>query len=215
MKILVATRSPHKLAEIRRIMAGVSEVELLDLETVGIHYTADEEDIEAFETFEENARAKARHFHRLSGLPTIADDSGLEVDALEGAPGVRSKRFAPDAGLPESGEERDRANNEHLLRLLGDLELALRTAHYTCVAVLDDGSEDVRSFRGKAPGLIMGMQRGSGGFGYDPLFFDQTHGRTFAELTPEEKNARSHRGKAFRALADHLSYTSDKSGSGT
>ncbi|MDX1567488.1 MAG: non-canonical purine NTP pyrophosphatase, partial [Longimicrobiales bacterium] len=146
---------------------------------------------------------KARYFHDRSGLPTVADDSGLAVDALGGRPGVRSKRFAPDQGL--DGEERDRANNRHLIRLLEDVPPEDRTARYVCVAALvEKAGAEPRYFRGEAPGLIVDEPRGTGGFGYDPHFFDPELQKTFAEIPPEEKNARSHRGRAFRALAAHL-----------
>ena len=207
MDLLVATRSPHKIAEIRRILGSVADVRVLDLRSVGIEPDPAEDDLEPYDTFEENALSKARYFRERSGLPTVADDSGLAVDALDGAPGVRSKRFAPDRGL--EGEERDWANNDHLLELLGDRPLDERTARYVCVAAyVHDGGEDL--FRGEAPGLILGLPKGRGGFGYDPLFFDRELGQTFAQISAAEKNARSHRGKAFRALADHL----EASGSG-
>jgi XTP/dITP diphosphohydrolase len=209
IELLLATRSAHKLEEIRRILAPVPNLRLLDLDAAGIPYDPGEEEIEIFETFEENARAKAAYFAERSGLPTVADDSGLEVDALGGAPGVHSKRFAPRQAADETSAERDRANNEHLLRLLGALEIARRTARYVCVAALHPPDGKVLLFRGEAPGLILGNGRGKGGFGYDPLFFDQTLGLTFAQISPRQKNERSHRGKAFRALANHLSYEVD------
>lgn len=203
MTLLLATRSPHKAREIRRILADdVPDLKLVDLEDVGIPYDPSEEEIEAFESFRENAAAKARHFRRLSGLATVADDSGLAVDALNGAPGVHSKRFAPDRGL--KGEARDRANNRHLLDHLEGVAPEERTARYVCVAVLDRGEGDPVSFRGEAPGRILDEPRGDQGFGYDPLFFDDELGRTFAQISREEKNARSHRGKAFRALGEYL-----------
>lgn len=201
-ELLVATRSGHKMVEIRRILADHTDVRVLDLEAAGIPWSEEEEGLEPYDTFEANARSKAAYFREKSGRPTVADDSGLEVDALDGAPGVRSKRFAPDGDL--EGEARDRANNEHLLRLLGDAPLATRTARYVCVAVLDRGEAGTEVFRGEAPGLILGRPRGRGGFGYDPLFYDPAVGKTFAELSREEKNERSHRGKAFRALARYL-----------
>lgn len=199
MKLLLATRSEHKAGEIRRILSGVPDLDLLTLDQAGVPQSAEEESIEAFETFEENALAKARHFHAVTGLATLADDSGIEVDALDGAPGVRSKRFAPERGL--EGQERDDENNRHLLELLDGVAEELRTARYVCVAMLVGPKGQVRTFRGEAPGLLLRAPRGVGGFGYDPLFFDPELGRTFAEITAEEKNARSHRGKAFRALA--------------
>lgn len=207
MKLLLATRSAHKVTEIRHIfrrLPGCRDVELLDLDAAGVTPSADEEELEPYETFRENAASKARYFRAMTGLPTVADDSGLEVDALGRRPGVRSKRFSPEAGRL-TGEELDRANNRHLLELLGDLPLPERTARYVCVAVLDAGEgEESRAFRGEAPGLILGRPRGRGGFGYDPLFYDPALGRTFAEIDREEKNERSHRGEAFRKVAGHL-----------
>ncbi len=204
MRVLVATRSGHKLREIRTILREVPELELLSPEELGIPPSPEEEGIEAFSTFEENARAKARWFHiRSGGFPTLADDSGLEVDALEGSPGVHSKRFAPEQA-ELTGQELDEANNLHLLHLLGDLPLAERTGRYVCVAVLHRGPGEEVVVRGEAEGLLLGRPQGWEGFGYDPLFLDPRLGLTFAEITPSEKDARSHRGKAFRELATHL-----------
>ncbi len=209
MDLLVATRSGHKLREIRSILAGVSGLRVLDLNDADIPEAPEEEGIEAFDTFEANAAAKAHHFARISGLVTVSDDSGLVVDALGGRPGVHSKRFA-ESSNPSSlvGEDRDRANTEHLLSLLGDLPLGERTARYVCVAVLVEPSSDQdwreASFRGEAEGLILGRPRGWGGFGYDPVFYDSALGKTFAEIREREKSARSHRGKAFRALGEYL-----------
>jgi XTP/dITP diphosphohydrolase len=177
----------------------------MDLNDVGVQPSPAEDGIEIFDSFEENAIAKARYFFRVTGLPTVADDSGLVVDALGGAPGVHSKRFAP---IPAevTGEERDQENLEHLLRELGDVALAERTARYVCVAaLLETEGGEATVFRGVSEGLILGARRGRGGFGYDPVFFDPPSGKTFAELTPDEKNAVSHRGRAFRSLATHLS----------
>lgn len=245
LRLLVATRSAHKLKEIRKILAPATGVEVVGLREIGIPWSEEEEGLEPHDTFRENAASKARYFHRLSGLPTVADDSGLAVDALEGRPGVRSKRFAPDEGL--DGEARDRANNRHLVELLEGVPREERTARYLCVAALvTDGArsdaprspgsagattgstrgsgggrhdpdratsddpnrpeptEEIVFFRGEAPGLIVDEARGSGGFGYDPHFFDPELGKTFAQISAQEKNARSHRGKAFRALAEFL-----------
>ena len=207
MKLVVATRSGHKMAEIRRILGDVPGLRLLDLEAAGVPPDPGAEaGLEPYDTFRENAASKARYFQARTGLPTVADDSGLVVDALNGAPGVHSKRFAPppEEGPAPEGEARDRRNNEHLLERLGDRPLPERTGRYVCVAVLDLGGGETRAFRGEAEGLILGRPKGRGGFGYDPLFFDPDLGRTFAEISGEEKNARSHRGKAFRALAEHL-----------
>ena len=207
MKVLLATRSGHKLQEIRAILRSERRLELVDLNAEGVPVSKDEDLIEEFDTFEKNAIAKATYFHRRTHLPTLADDSGIVVDALDGAPGVRSKRFAP-AAEGATGEERDRQNLECLLRELSDLDLPERTARYVCVVALVAGQgRKPRLFRGTAEGLILGHGRGKGGFGYDPVFYDQRLGRTFAELTPDEKNAISHRGVAFRDLARHLSQT--------
>ena len=202
MRILLATRSRHKAGESRRILAGVGDLELVTLDEAGIPERPEEDAIEAFETFEENALAKARFFQERTGLATLADDSGIAVDALGGAPGVRSKRFAPDRGL--SGQARDDENNRYLLERLAEVPQEDRTARYVCVAVLVEPERPARVFRGEAPGIIVPEARGEGGFGYDPFFFDPELGRTFAEISPEEKNARSHRGKAFSALAQAL-----------
>jgi XTP/dITP diphosphohydrolase len=202
MKLVVATRSAHKMAEIRQILAGVPGLELLDLDQAGVAPSPAEDAIEPHETFEENARSKAEYFHRLTGLPTVADDSGLEVDVLGGEPGVRSKRFAPDEGL--EGEARDLANNRHLLRLLHDVPLPKRTARYVCVACYVAEGEEPRVFRGEAAGLVIDEPRGSGGFGYDPHVLDPQLGCTYAEMPPQEKNRRSHRGVAFRRLSEAL-----------
>jgi XTP/dITP diphosphohydrolase len=175
---------------------------VLDLEEAGVAYEAAEEELEPYETFEENARSKAQYFRAKAGLPTVADDSGLEVDALGGAPGVRSKRFAPGEGT--RGKARDEANNRHLLALLEGRPEGERSARYVCVAVLVAGEGDPVVCRGEAEGRILEAPRGDGGFGYDPLFFDPELGRGFAEITRDEKNARSHRGAAFRALAMRL-----------
>lgn len=203
MDLLLATRSTKKIGEIRKILDVVPDLRVLELTDAGVPYDEAEEDLEPYRTFEENAASKASYFQGITGLPTVADDSGIEVDLLGGAPGVRSKRFAPDQGF--EGLALDQANNTHLLASLGDAPLAERTARYVCVAALNRGDpRDVTVVRGEAPGLILNAPQGSGGFGYDPLFFDEELGRTFAEIAPEEKNARSHRGKAFRALAARL-----------
>jgi XTP/dITP diphosphohydrolase len=203
MQLVLATRSTHKIREIRGILEVVPDLRVLDLTDAGVRYDAAEEDLEPYDTFEENAASKASYFQRITGLLTVADDSGIEIDLLDGAPGVRSKRFAPDQDLADLA--RDQANNEHLLTLLGDAPLAQRTGRYVCVAVLDRGDpDDVTVVRGEARGLILSAPHGSGGFGYDPLFLDEELAKTFAEIAPEEKNARSHRGKAFRALAARL-----------
>lgn len=202
MRLVVATRSQHKMREIREILADISDLEILDLDDAGVAYSPEEEGLEPFETFEENASSKAGYFRRITGSPTVADDSGLEVDALNGAPGVRTKRFAPGDDL--EGEARDRANNAHLLASMKGKPPEARGARYVCVAALAWGPEEIDTYRGEAPGIVLEEPRGFAGFGYDPIILDEASGRSFAELSPDEKNARSHRGRAFRAMAEAL-----------
>jgi XTP/dITP diphosphohydrolase len=202
MKLLLATRSAHKVAEIREILAGVPGLELLDLDQAGVVEGEAEVALEPHLSFEDNAISKARYFHSLTGLATVADDSGLEVDALGGAPGVLSKRFAPAVGT--LGRERDLANNRYLISRLRGVPEHRRGARYVCVAALVEAGRPAALFRGEAPGRIVDEPRGSGGFGYDPHVVDPASGRTYAELAPEAKNARSHRGRAFSALASAL-----------
>ena len=205
MTLLLATRSRHKALEVERILAEAGETgyRLVTLDDVSIPWSEAEESLEPYETFEENAASKARYFARRSGLPTVADDSGLEVLALEGRPGVRTKRFAPMERYP--GVTMDEANNRHLLECLRGVPTAKRGARYVCVACfIDPATGDESCFRGEAPGRILVEARGSGGFGYDPIFFDVRTGRSYAQLSPGEKDERSHRGQAFRALAAFL-----------
>lgn len=202
MRILVATRSQHKLQEIRQLLAE-DGVQLLDLDEAGIPSSPEEDGIEAFDTFEANALAKARYFAQRSGLPTLADDSGLCVDALDGGPGVWSKRFSGRSDL--NGSELDESNNDTLLERLDGVPEDRRGAHYTCVMalVLPDGREIVR--RGTVDGIILEERRGTGGFGYDPLFFVPEIGCAFGETTKETKNRLSHRAEAIRAIAPQIS----------
>ena len=199
MELLLATRSAHKVQEIRTILSGIPRLTVLDLDDIGLEWRDEEEALEPFDTFEENARSKAEYFHARTGLPTVADDSGLEVDALGGAPGVRSKRFAPVEGL--TGHKLDQANNNYLVERLGALELEKRTGQYVCVAALLGFASQMIVTRGEARGLILTEPHGDAGFGYDPYFFEPDLDMTFAELHPNQKNELSHRGKAFRALA--------------
>ncbi|MDT8369395.1 MAG: non-canonical purine NTP pyrophosphatase [Longimicrobiales bacterium] len=205
-RVVVGTRSEHKLAEIREILREAG----LDLDVVGpgdlgIPPAAEEDELEPWESFEENALSKARHFHRLTGLPTLSDDSGLVVDALGGAPGVHSKRYSPAARSGEvTGTTLDQANNEHLLHALRGVPEERRRARYLCVVawIAPGGREDV--VRGEVEGRIAEVPSGSFGFGYDPLFFVPTLGCTFGEARPDQKHARSHRGRAFRAIVPYL-----------
>jgi XTP/dITP diphosphohydrolase len=201
VKLLIATRSTGKQPEIRRVLepAGLTVVFPDDL---GLWPAPAEDTLELADSFEANASHKADYFARLSGLPTVADDSGLEVFALGGAPGVRSKRFAGVTGPPDAV---DRANNAELLRRLLGAPEQRRRARYRCVLVLLRGSSSVPEvFEGVCGGRILEAPRGEGGFGYDPLFFSDELGRTFAEAAPAEKDAVSHRGRALRALAAAL-----------
>ena len=197
MKLLVATRSPGKQREVRRLLEG-SGLELLFPEEAGVPPRPEEELLELGESFAANARAKAEYFARQTGLPTVADDSGLEVLALGGEPGVRSKRWA---GADGTEAQIDAANNAMLLhRLLGAPERK-RRARYRCVLVLYRTPRSFpETFEGSCNGAILTEPRGSGGFGYDPLFLSDDLGKTFGEATPEEKDAVSHRGRAFAAL---------------
>lgn len=203
MRVLVATRSAPKLSEIRRLLGSLRGVELLAPGDVGLNPAPEEEDIEVYETFEENAMAKARWFHERTGLPTVADDSGLEVDALSGDPGVRSRRFAPP-GFRRPDETEDAANLRFLMDRLAGVEEKGRGARFVCAAALVGLTPDPWVVRGEVEGTILSEQRGRGGFGYDPGFLDPSLGRTFAELTAREKEGRSHRGVAFRKVRARL-----------
>lgn len=195
---LLATRSPGKLRELEPRFAQAG-IRVVTLDRAGIEETAEEDAVEAFATFEENALAKARHFHERTGLATFADDSGLEVHALGGKPGVFSKRWSGRGDL--TGRALDEANNAELLRALREVED--RRARYVCVAVLVSSAVELMR-RGEVNGEILREPRGDGGFGYDPLFFSTELGRTFGEASLIEKERVSHRGRAFRALLDAM-----------
>jgi XTP/dITP diphosphohydrolase len=198
-RLLIATHSAHKLAELRELLR-LEHGELVGLDEVGI---ADEPD-ETGETFETNARIKARFGARRTGLPTLADDSGLEVDALDGGPGVRTRRYAgPNAT--------DTDNNAKLLAALGGLPADRRGARYVCVLALAlpragasaTDAVPIRIVRGTTRGRIATRPRGAGGFGYDPIFEPEGEppgGRTFGQWSADEKNAVSHRGRAARRM---------------
>jgi len=194
--LLVATRNAHKLSEIRDLMADFG-YECVSLADEGIEPSDQEDDIEVYESFEENALAKAQYFQRLTGLPVLADDSGLCVDALKGQPGVRSRRFAP--GPERAGETQDRANNAYLLERLDGVAEADRNAHYRCSIAWVDG-ERTLVVNGRVDGRIERGERGSNGFGYDPLFLVPEYRQTFGELPAEVKRERSHRAAAIRSL---------------
>lgn len=191
---LLATRSLGKLYELRPMFSAAG-LAVVDLDGAGIPESPAEEHLEEFESFEENALAKAKYFRAKSGLVTIADDSGLEVQALGGAPGVRTKRWSGRADL--EGRALDVANNDFLLRKLENA--TDRRARYVCVAAIIDGSGH-RTFRGETDGEIMEQPRGEGGFGYDPLFLSSDLGVTFGEAERAVKERDSHRGRAFAQL---------------
>ena len=196
MKLLVATSNRGKLAEIRALTKASG------LEVVGLGDLADTlgrvEIVEDAETFAGNARKKAQTLHRLTGLPTLADDSGLVVEALGGEPGVRSARFS-GAGATAA------TNNARLVERLRALDVEDPAAAFVChaVVVAPDGRV-VAEAEGRVEGIIRWPARGEGGFGYDPLFHHPPSGCRLSELDPAAKNAISHRGRALRALAAKL-----------
>lgn len=191
-KLLLATRNLHKLKEVREILADT------DFEVISIADVADIPDIvEDGDTFEANADKKARTLAKLTGRTAIADDSGIEVDYLGGAPGIYSARFA---GVEGSGA--DAANNALLIEKLRGVPMSERTARYRCVLAIVTPDGEARYSSGSVEGRIADQPAGSGGFGYDPHFLVEGDpaGRRMAQLSPDEKNAISHRGKALRAL---------------
>ena len=190
-QLVLASSNEGKIREIRAILAPLG-IEVIPQS----HYGVPEAE-EPHDTFIENALAKARHAAAATGLPALADDSGICVDALGGAPGVYSARWA---GEPKSDER----NNDRLLQLLASHES--RKAHYYCVIVLLRHPDDPQPLiaEGEWRGEVLREQRGSGGFGYDPLFLDPAVGQTGAELPMEHKNRISHRGKALSALVEKL-----------
>ncbi len=198
--LLVATRNSHKLRELRELL-DLPSVRWISLEDAGIPEDPMEADLEAYDTFAENARAKAIYFQRTTGLVTIADDSGLCVDALDGGPGVRTKRFAPEDMAERYG--RGEANNLYLLQRLRGLPEEERGARYRCAIAYDDGKESF-VVEGGVEGRIATEPRGDGGFGYDPLFIVPEHEKTFGQLSPEVKADLSHRARAVQALAERL-----------
>lgn len=201
MKILAATRNVGKQEEIRRVLTSIG-LEIVFPDDIWLRESSEGDTLEAADSFEANARRKAEYFARLSSLPTIADDSGLEVMALGGAPGVRSKRWA---GVSGNSAEVDAANNAELLRRLAGMPDAKRLARYRCVLVYLQSAHSIPIIsHGDCSGRILEKPRGTGGFGYDPLFFSDELGKTFGEATPQEKDGVSHRGRALRALAKAL-----------
>jgi XTP/dITP diphosphohydrolase len=191
-RLLVASRNAKKLAELRRILTGAG-VEVVGLDDVAPFPEAPETGA----TFEDNAVAKARDAVAATGLPTVADDSGISVDALNGMPGVLSARWAGKA-------KDDDANLRLLLEQVADIPDERLTARFVCASALafPNGTEII--VRGEWPGSLVREPRGTNGFGYDPIFVPDGETRTSAELTAEEKDTASHRGRALRLLLPHL-----------
>lgn len=191
-RVVLASRNGKKLAELRRILAPqIPDIEVLGLDDV----ESFDEPAETEPTFEGNALIKARACLEVTGLPSLADDSGLCVDALNSMPGVLSARWSGEGDL---------ANNALLLRQIGDVPDERRTAQFRCAVALcvPGGTEIVE--HGEMTGRILRGEQGDGGFGYDPLFAADGYNVSTAELTPEEKDLISHRGKALRAIAPHV-----------
>ena len=196
LRLVVATSNPHKIEEIAAVLApwGFRVLGLADAGGADL-----EEPDETGATFAENARIKAVAYAQALGVPCLADDSGLEVDALGGEPGVRSARWS---GVGGDRATRDAANNRKLIERIAAVPSRERTARFVCAMCLaaPDGTVLAES-RGTFEGLVVEAPRGANGFGYDPHLLLPGEGRTSAELSPEEKNARSHRGAATRAIA--------------
>lgn len=183
-KLLIATTNQGKVHEYRYLLKGLP-LKLVNLAEEGIDLVVDEKGV----SFEENASLKALSYARLSHLPTLADDSGLEVDSLNGEPGVRSARFAG-----ENVSDKDKV--EYLLSKLNQLPWEKRTAHFTCVIAVATPEGEVRLCHGECHGLIAFEAKGDNGFGYDPIFYLPEFDKTMAELAPEIKNQVSHRARA-------------------
>lgn len=195
-ELVMATRNPHKLAEARAILGGAGAG--LDVRVRGIdEFEGVPEVVEDRDTFEGNAAKKAEEVSRATGLAALADDSGLAVDALGGAPGVLSARYADRDGD-------NAANNAKLLSNMESVADADRTAHFVCAIAIARDCRETRLFRGETEGRIGRGLKGRGGFGYDPLFISNDLGLTFAEAGSDEKNAVSHRGRALAAFAKTL-----------
>ena len=201
-EIVLASTNHGKLTELRQMLAKCSgtlgAIRVRSLDEFGPLAEAPEDEA----TLEENARSKALYYAQRLDRWVVADDSGLEVDALGGAPGVLSARFAEPA--PGGRKEQDAANNAKLLGLLAQVSQEQRTARFRCCLCLAQPGKVVLEARGAVEGRIGHEPRGSNGFGYDPIFFVPDKGKMVAELGPDEKNAISHRGRALRALCDQL-----------
>ncbi|WP_411281148.1 non-canonical purine NTP pyrophosphatase [Gemmatimonas sp.] len=203
-RIVLATRSAGKVTELVPLMASVG-VHVVTLADLGVSESPDEDALEMFDTFEENALAKARYFARLTGAIVLADDSGLAVDALGGRPGVHSKRWSGRTDL--HGKSLDAANNVFLQHALSEAAAHTasmsRRARYVCAAAcvwLDGVTSCEAVVRGETTGELLSSARGTSGFGYDPYFLSDDLGATFAEVEHDVKASVSHRGRAFASL---------------
>ena len=205
MKIVLASGNRKKMLELQVLLAA-RQPELLRQSDLAIPEAAEDG-----LSFVENAIIKARHASRLSGLPAIADDSGLEVDALDGGPGIYSARFAAMHHRLAADEDTDAANNALLLDKLAGLPQAQRTARFQCAIALQRFPDDPMPLicQGTWEGWILEQASGSNGFGYDPLFFVPTHGCASAELPPQVKNSISHRGQALQQLLQRWPFPVD------
>ena len=199
LRILLATSNDHKLQEVREILEPLGV--LVDgLDSLDTTYT---EPVEDADTFEGNAKLKAVGYAKATGIRCMADDSGLSVDALNGKPGVYSARFA---GVGETRDERDKANNDLLLEMLVEVPANKRTARFVCaICVADPDGTILAESTGTFEGVIGFTPVGENGFGYDPLLFVPIANKTSAQMSPDEKNAQSHRGDAVRKITSLLS----------
>ena len=193
-KLLIATTNQGKVAELRKLLADLP-IRVLSPEDLP---QAVPDCIEQGVSFCENAEIKARHWFNHSNLASLADDSGLAVEALDGAPGIYSARFAGNGAT-------DRDNLEHLLQCLRGVDQSKRGASFVCCLALCRTNGSLVTFQGRCDGVILDHPRGRGGFGYDPVFYYPPLGKTFAQLDPEEKNRVSHRGRALQGLCEWLS----------
>ena len=199
-RVLIATSNPGKL----RDFAGAAASQGIEISAIP-NFACLPPVAEDGPTFEANARKKAEAYSGyVSGEIVLADDSGLEVDALGGAPGVHSARYAADAPHLADANSDDQANNARLLRELKNVPAEKRTARFVCVIAAARNGRTLEVFRGQAEGMILDAPRGSNGFGYDPLFFFPQIQKTFAELSAEEKAKYSHRGAAFRKFLEWM-----------
>ena len=204
--VLIATSNAGKL----RDFAGAAAT--FGVTIAGIpHFASLPQVVEDGTTFEENARKKAEAYSRsVPGELVLADDSGLEIDALGGAPGVHSARYAADEPHTAECNTEDEANNARVLRELANVAAERRTARFVCVLAVARDGHTLHTFRGTAEGVILNTPRGHNGFGYDPLFYFPQIGKTFAELSAEEKSLYSHRGAAFRTFLSWYRSTNDQ-----